>query len=258
MQKLIENQGGIAFVAPSMREVPIEENLEAFAFAERLHAGEFEMVILLTGVGTRYLDKLLATRFPPDQLAEDLRKITVVARGPKPLAVCREMRIPVALTAPEPNTWRELLALLEGRPERRIAVQEYGRSNEELTLALQARGATVTAVPVYQWALPEDTAPLREAARRLAAKKFDAVLFTTSVQADHLVRIAEIEGIMGEVRQGLESAVIASIGPTTSQTLEAHGLHPDFEPSHPKMGMMVVELAREIHALRERKTRSRL
>ena len=116
----------------------------------------------------------------------------------------------------------------------------------------------MTTVPVYQWALPEDTAPLREAARRLAAKEFDAVLFTTSMQADHLVHIAELDGIMGEVRQGLESAVIASIGPTTGEALESHGLHPDFEPTHPRMGMLVVELARNIHGLREKKTRSRL
>jgi len=34
-----------------MREIPLEENSAAFAFAEKLFAGGFDMVILLTGVG---------------------------------------------------------------------------------------------------------------------------------------------------------------------------------------------------------------
>ncbi len=258
MEKLITLQGGRAFVAPSMREVPIEANTAAFAFAERLFAGEFDMVILLTGVGTRYLDRVLATRYPAGQFAEALRKVTVVARGPKPVAACKEMNVPVTLTAPEPNTWHEVLDTIKDRTEKRIAVQEYGRSNEELIGALLDRGAEVTHVPVYQWAMPEDTAPLRDAVRQLAAAKFDAVLFTTSVQTDHLIAMAEEEALVGEMRVGLDRAVIASIGPTTTEALDAHGLHPDFTPSHPKMGTMVVELAREIHALRDKKSRGRL
>ncbi len=258
MEKLITSQGGAAFVAPSMREVPIESNTAAFAFAEQLFAGAFDMVILLTGVGTRYLDKVLATRYPPGAFAEALRKLAVVARGPKPVAVCRELQIPVTLAAPEPNTWREVMATIKDRPEGRIAVQEYGRTNAELITALRNKGAKVTQVPVYQWAMPEDTAPLREAVHRLAKGAFDAVVFTTSVQADHLIEVAEAESLVGEVREGLERAVIGSIGPTTTEALENHGLRPDFEPSHPRMGTLIVEFGREVHKLRESKMRSRL
>ena len=115
MGELIRRQGGDPFVAPSMREAPIENHPEAFEFAERLFRGEFDMMIFLTGVGTRALNKVLAARYPEEQFAEALRKIAIAARGPKPLAALREMKVPVAVTAPEPNTWRELLAALEGR-----------------------------------------------------------------------------------------------------------------------------------------------
>src|ERR1035438_8108943 len=64
MEQLIRKQQGDPFVAPSMREIPLADNAEAFAFAEQLFAGGFDMVILLTGVGTRQLNRLLATRFP--------------------------------------------------------------------------------------------------------------------------------------------------------------------------------------------------
>jgi uroporphyrinogen-III synthase len=243
MAELIRKQGGEPFVAPSMREIPVEENAPVFLFAERLFAGEFDMMILLTGVGTRQLNRLLASRYPERAFADALKRVTVVARGPKPVAALREMGLAPLIIAPEPNTWRELLQAIEGRAERRIAVQEYGRSNPELLDGLRARGAYVTAIRIYQYGLPEDLEPLREAARRLAAEAFDVALFTTAVQVDHLFRIAEEQGIGTATLAGLRKAMIASIGPTTTEALEEFGLSPRFEPSHPKMGLLVREAA---------------
>lgn len=253
MAELIRKQGGDPFVAPSMREVPIENNSEAFNFAERLFRGEFDMVVFLTGVGLRALSKVLASRFPEEQFADALRKVTVAARGPKPMAALREMQVPVAVTAPEPNTWHELAAALEGRSERRIAVQEYGKPNTELRDVLRDRGAEVTPVRVYQWDLPEDVAPLREAAHRIAENKADVVMFTTSIQATHLLRIAAEEQLDKALYNGLRRMVIASIGPTTTEALEDCGVEPDITPSHPKMGFLVKETAEKAAAILSRK-----
>jgi len=253
MAELIRRQGGDPFVAPSMREAPIENNLEAFQFAERLFRGEFDLMIFLTGVGTRALQKVLASRYPEEQFAETLRKMVVAARGPKPVAALRELKVPVAVTAPEPNTWRELLAALDGRAERKIAVQEYGKSNPELLDALRSKGAEVTPVRVYQWDLPEDLSPLREAAHRIAGGKADVAIFTTSIQIPHLVRIATEERVEQAMRDGLRRMVIASIGPTTTETLEEFGLEADITPSHPKMGFLVKETAEQASAILERK-----
>jgi uroporphyrinogen-III synthase len=43
------------------------------------------------------------------------------------------------------------------------------------------------------------------------------------------------------MRQGLSRAVVASIGPTTSEELQRRGIRADLEPSHPKMGFLVKE-----------------
>ena len=94
---------------------------------------------------------------------------------------------------------------------------------------------------VYHYGLPEDTAPLREAARRLAAGAFDVAMFTTAVQIEHLLRVAEEMGIEPAVRAGLAKCMVASIGPTTTESLEEFGIHPAMEPSHPKMGILVRE-----------------
>ena len=251
--ELIRRNGGEPFVAPSMREVPLDRNDEAFAFGDRLLRGDFDMMIFLTGVGTRLLRQTLATRWAEDTFIDALRMLTVVARGPKPAAVLREMNVPIAVQVPEPSTWRELLKATESRPERRIAVQEYGKSNLEMLNALRARKAEVTTVRIYQWDLPEDLAPLREAIRRIGSGARSAVLFTTSVQVVHLFKVAEQDGLAGSVREGLERMAVASIGPTTSEALEEYGISPDLEPSHPKMGILVKETAERWRDLLARK-----
>jgi uroporphyrinogen-III synthase len=253
IEALIRRQGGVPFVAPSMREVPLVHNSAALVFAERLFGSQFDMLILLTGVGARLLNQVIETRWPAGAFAGALRRITVVARGPKPMAVMREWGVPVAVLVPEPNTWREILAATEGRPEKRIAVQEYGRRSKELIDGLRARGAEVTSVPVYQWDLPEDLGPLREAARRLAAGDFDVLLLTASVQIEHLLRVAAELNLEDAVRQALGRTVIASIGPTTSGTLAELGLPADFEPSHPKMGLLVNETAQQARRILQSK-----
>jgi chromatin segregation and condensation protein Rec8/ScpA/Scc1 (kleisin family)/uroporphyrinogen-III synthase len=245
MATLIRKQGGEPFVAPSMREVQLEQHEEAFTFAERLLRSEFDCVILLTGVGTRMLWKMLLTRYPEGDLKSALQRVTVIVRGPKPSAAVRELGLVPDVQVPEPNTWRELLTVMRDRPENRLALQEYGKSNTDLIDGLLALGKEVTPVRIYGWDLPEDTGPLRQAAAKLIAGDFDVVLVTTATQVVNLMKIAEEEGIAKQVLESLRSSFIGSIGPTTSETLEDYGLKADFEPSHPKMGLLVNEAAQQ-------------
>lgn len=245
---LVTTYGGEPISAPSMREVPLESNIEAVAFADGLARGEFDLVILMTGVGTRALIATIEqVRGSRDSFIDALRRSRIVARGPKPVAALREFQVPMWATAPEPNTWREILSTLDSRSSElslqglRVAVQEYGVSNPDLLAGLRERGAVVTAVPVYQWALPEDLEPLRAACRTLSEGKIDVILFTTATQVVHLLSVAESLGLGRAVIDGIKKAVVASVGPTTSEELRERGTDPDLEASHPKMGFLVRE-----------------
>jgi uroporphyrinogen-III synthase len=249
MAKLIETYGGVAVVAPSMREVPLETNTEAQDFTRKLLRSEFDAVILLTGVGTRALTRVAETVCPREEFVATLKRIPVVARGPKPVAALKELGITPVVTAPEPNTWRELLAALDENrnalplKDKRIAVQEYGAPNAELLAGLAERGAKVTQVPIYEWALPENIQPLHDAVTALTNAKIDVALFTTSIQIIHLLKIAAETGKEKETAAAFRKILVASIGPVTSEELRAHGIAIDMEPSHPKMGFLVNEAA---------------
>src|SRR2546429_9610626 len=106
---------------------------------------------------------------------------------------------------------------------------------------------------VYQWVLPEDVAPLQSAVRELTAGKIDAVLFTTAVQVAHLFQVAAEMNLEKPMLQGLRRAIVASIGPTTSEELHRKGIPADLGPSHPQMGFLVKETADRAAALLARK-----
>src|SRR2546428_505120 len=135
----------------------------------------------------------------------------------------RVLDVPVWLAVPEPNTWRELLAALDAKASEqplvgaRVAVQEYGVSNADLLAGLRTRGAQVTRVPVYRWALPEDIEPLKAAVNAVARGEGDVGMFTTGMQVVHLLQVAQDMHLHSAVLTSLTRMAIASIGPTTSE-----------------------------------------
>lgn len=245
MSELISRHGGNPLVVPSLREVPLEDSPEARDFSDRLMAGALDVVIFLTGVGTRALARLMEQRIPRAEWVAALRHCEVVARGPKPTTALRELGARVDLQVPEPNTWVEILEALDTRRNLnhvRVAIQEYGASNPSLIEGLEQRGARVTRVPVYRWELPEDTAPLQNTVEELISGRVGAALFTAARQ------IANLFAAAGDHADALRDAlagrvIIGSVGPVTSEALREHGIEPDIEPEHPKMGPLVAATA---------------
>ena len=239
---LIERNGGVAIVAPSMREAPLEEHPQALDFAERLLAGRIDVVIFLTGVGTRTLFQVMETRHPRAAIVAALSRLITVARGPKPVAAMRENGLTPSIVIPEPNTWREVLAELASRVElsgKRVATQEYGVPNTDLVAGLEARGAQVLSVPVYRWTLPLDRAPLRAALKAIAGGEAEVCLFTSSNQVTNVMQMADADGLGAAVRRGFAAMVVGSVGPVCSAQLRANAIGVDFEPEHPKLGHLV-------------------
>ena len=247
--KLITNLGGVAIVAPSVKEVPLESDQEALEFARKLAAGQVDMVVFTTGVGVKALASAVETVCSREQLSRQLNEVVIVARGPKPAAALRELGVRVSIPVPEPNTWRDLLAILDQNRDtfpvagRRVVVQEYGVTNPELSAGFEERGAVLTAVKVYHWALPDDLSPLENAVESVISREVHVLLVTSSVQIRHLFQVAENMGKQVALHEALTDVVITSIGPLTSEELRTRGLNVDLECTHPKMGFLVQEAA---------------
>ena len=53
MRSLIERHGSLATIAPSLREVPLTDNVAVFEFLDRLLAKQVQAVLFMTGVGAK-------------------------------------------------------------------------------------------------------------------------------------------------------------------------------------------------------------
>jgi uroporphyrinogen decarboxylase len=254
--RMIVRHGGVPHVSPSMREVPLAENAEAKDFAHRLITGGVDVVVLLTGVGFKHLLAAAEKHVERQRFLDALADTVTIARGPKPTAAMKEVGLTPTHRVPEPNTWRELLGMIDQSVPvsgHTVALQEYGKSNPSLIAGLEARGARVLSVRVYQWDLPEDTAPLEANVRAIAAGEIDVVLLTSAQQLANLLELARRLELEDELIEGLCNAAIASIGPTTSEALREHELPVDIEPEHPKMGQLVAAAAQRSEEVLGRK-----
>jgi uroporphyrinogen-III synthase len=258
MSRLIERHGGRPFVVPALREIPIQDNPTALRFGARLIDGQVDMLILMTGIGTTTLFDILRSRHSQSSIMARLTQTAIIARGPKPVAALKALGIAPTLTVPEPNTWVEVVSTLdEYRPVNglRVAVQEYGTSNPEFLEALSRRGAEVFPVPIYRWALPEDTGPLKQILGEIIAGSVQVMLVTNAAQIDHVMQLLEQEGTIALFKDACRKMVVASIGPSASERLLHFDLPVDFEPSHSKMGVFVKETSEQAHALLSSKRR---
>jgi uroporphyrinogen-III synthase len=256
--KLIRTYGGEPLTAPAMREIPLDSNQPIVEFTEALLRGAFDLVIFTTGVGVRTLVKTVSEHYDREEFLTALRSVKIAARGPKSSSALRELDIPITVVAPEPFTWRSLMSALETKlgsslQGMDIAVQEYGTSNPELLTALAEKSVSITRLLVYQWALPEDVQPLREAALALAHGHVDVVLFMNAGQVAHLFLMADRMGYTEALYEGFRSTVIGSIGPSTTEGLSLYGLAPDYEPTQSKMGFLIKEISQNASALLEQK-----
>ena len=250
MAKLLTRHGACVTSAPALREAPHPEPGPVLELLERLDRGEVGAVLLLTGVGTRAM--AAAAGDAALRLLDGLRRVPIVARGPKPLAALRELDVAGARPVPAPHTWREALAVLDGVSLPRdslVAVQEYGAPPTALLEGLAARGLRVLRVPVYRWALPDDVGPLSRAAAGLVAGAFDVAVFTSAAQVAHLFHVAADAAAL---RAALARTVVATIGPVCAEALEAHGVRPALEASPPKMGPLAALIAERAPALLRR------
>jgi len=243
--RMIERAGANAYVSPSMREVAVDEDRPAIDFANRLITGQVDVVIFLTGVGVTQLLERIDRHVSRQRFLDAVSDVQTVVRGPKPFAALKALGVTPSFRAEEPNTWREILGILDAHlpvANLVVGVLEYGVTNVSLTAGLEARGASVDSVAIYRWDLPEDIQPLQENIQRLVEGKIDVAMFTSAQQVAHLMQVATKMNLEESLSNSLRDIVIASIGPTTSEMLRSQGLSVDFEPSHAKMGHLVTEV----------------
>jgi uroporphyrinogen-III synthase len=242
--ELIAQRGGIPFHAPALAELPDLEPAKIAELVRSLQARSAKLAVFQTGVGTRALFAATDSLGLTDALLSLLEGMIVTARGPKPTGALRARGVRIDRSAREPFTTHEVLESIDDvrLQGERVIVQRHGSMNAELDHALGARGAEVTEIPVYRWALPADTAPLAALIDALERNEMHAVVLTNAEQVRNLFAVAEQLGRAAPLRAALNRTLVASIGPVASAAVREAGVKVGLESSPPKLGALLASL----------------
>ncbi|WP_394822323.1 uroporphyrinogen-III synthase [Pendulispora albinea] len=257
---LVRRHGGEPYSVPALRETPREPRDEVAAALDGLAAVRRPVTIFATGVGVEALFRIADDMGRRTSLEAILARSITVCRGPKPVAALKRFGMPVTVRAASPHTTRELLDAVEAldtvvAPEpcalEAALIVHHGERSEALVTATRSKIPNVFELLLYAWELPEDTRPLVRLVDEIIAGEVGAVAFTTQVHARHLVAIAEELGKRDALVEALHGRVtVVAIGPTCAETLRSLGIPPHIVPESPKMGPMVLTLARYLDGAR--------
>jgi len=107
-------------------------------------------------------------------------------------------------------------------PARRVAVQEYGKSNPDLIAGLEEPGGRGVARAGLSLGAARDTTPLRQAITAMAAARWTSRSLPRLSRSSTCSRSAAEEGHEAALRAAFgRPIVVGSVGPTTTETLRA-------------------------------------
>ncbi|MHB8619004.1 MAG: uroporphyrinogen-III synthase, partial [Chloroflexota bacterium] len=230
---LVRRYGGTPWSVPAMREVPLGDRSEAAAGLRDVCAHGCDVAIFLTGVGTRALFELADDLDLATSLRVALDRSLIVVRGPKPRVALGELGVRIDRQAAEPSTSRQVLNLFSeaDRPLGRVLMQLHGQRDPVLRAGLETFGAQLIEMPLYRWALPDDTGPLLALIDNLSGA--DALAVTSAGQVHNLFSLADSHGCGAELRRAFGgNLAVAAVGPVAGQALRDQGVCVAVEPEH--------------------------
>ena len=241
---LVRRFGGEPRCVPSVREVLREGDFGPML--ERLVHGEFDMVVVLTAAACDALFAEAERRGVLNGVVAALQRSMLVCRGPKPLVPLKRRTLVPQVVTRKPHTTDDLLEALApvDLAGARVLLLHYGERSESFSLALARRGAQVEDLCLYDWALPEDLAPLQGLVRDTLAGAIDVMLFTSQIQFRHLTAVAQAMNCAVELTRVLrDEVIVASVGPVCSRSLREGGIVPDVMPHAPNGPSLVQAVA---------------
>lgn len=238
---LFEKLGATVYACALLEEKPVENRDELQTFIHHVLERKLDLMIFLTGVGARFLVAEAEEMGAKDEFIKALGNVTIVVRGPKPVAALRQLGLRPDITPQNPTTEGVIEALrtqdLQGR---RVGVQLYGTPNPQLVSALQAKGASVTPVQVYAYGAAADSSAVNEFIGQVLDGKVHVIAFTSGPQVNMLFDFAAQLGLADTLSKALQTRIVtASIGEITTRALQSRGITPQIVPQQAKMAALV-------------------
>jgi uroporphyrinogen III methyltransferase/synthase len=208
----LQRYGAEVLLFPTIETVPVASYARLDAALEQLDRYHWLLFTSVNGV-KYFVERLHAC----GKAVEELRSMKIATIGPETARAVTDLSLHVT-AVPDEYRAEALVTVLGDVRGQRILLPRAAEAREILPQELQALGAQVDEIPVYQTIRPlEETAKLRELLR---LAKIDMVTFTSSSTVRNFVAAFADESLP----QLLSKTQIGCIGPITADTVREYGL----------------------------------
>ncbi len=246
--RMLEGRGATCIHGPMLDTHPLVPEREIAEATRHVIANPPDFTILTTGIGVRGWFSAADALLMGDDLRTAVHGSTVFVRGPKAHGAAITAGVDVDWNAPTASLDEVVEELIRrGVDGRRVAVQLDGDPNRSMVERIEAAGATVDPVPVYEWTMPEEPGAARGLVRAVVEHRVDALTFTARPAVTNFMTIAEEMGVEHEVRYiAKTSMIVFAVGPSTAAAVEEAGLGPSEYPESGRLGTMVLQLTERL------------
>lgn len=231
---LLERRGASVLRCPlvDIRDAP--DPAPVLEWVRMFIEGGCDDLLLFTGEGLSRLLSAVDQHAPTlrSGFVAELARVRIMARGPKPARVLRELGLRPLWIA-DPATTQGMIACLcdVDLRGRRVGVQLYGSEpNAPLMGFLLKAGAVALPVAPYRYADASDDTAVLAMITRMAQGDVDAMAFTSLQQVERLYRVAEAAGQIALLQAALARTAVAAVGPLVVDALKLRGVRVSVTP----------------------------
>ncbi|WP_347551167.1 uroporphyrinogen-III synthase [Pseudalkalibacillus hwajinpoensis] len=238
---LIEKQGGRALIRPAQGTVFTNEEQVLETLRDSIENPP-DVLIFTTGMGERRMAELANEAGLGKRYEQLLEAIPIAVRGTKTFQHLKQKGITPATVA-DSGTMKQLEERLKIK-DKRVLLQMHGENVPDFIQTLERANNTVVTIYPYEHT-PPDEAVLDQLIEEITNKQLDAVAFTSAIQVrfffEYVERMKKKEFILSSFG---DHVLPVAVGEVTAEHLERQGVEGILIPATPRMGAMVMEIAK--------------
>ncbi|MEM7142142.1 MAG: uroporphyrinogen-III synthase [Actinomycetota bacterium] len=245
---MLSGRGAEVVHGPTIRTHPLRPEGEIAEATQMLLAEPPDLVLVSTAIGFRSWLGAADSLGLGEALRDLLGRVPLVSRGPKARGAVVTAGLDVEWNAAT-ATYAEVVTHLgeRGIDGHRVAIQLDGGPSQALVAGIESLGASVVAIPVYRWSLPDDCDPAAALVRQVADRRVDALTFTARPAVEHFVAIADSLDCYEAVQAACADRVrVFSVGPVCAAAVHEHRLGSTLQPRAARLGSLVTCITEEL------------
>ena len=222
---MLIKEGAVPIRCPMLAILNTPDTPSVEAWIRELIADQFAWVIFFTGEGIRRLTGFADRMGQREAFIAALNRTKIITRGPKPVRALKELELSPTKMAEKPTT-EGVIASLREIPlgGMTIGVQRYVEENIILSEFLASVGALEKPILPYVYAAEADASQVIDVIQGMLNHSIQAIVFTSSPQADRIFEVAREHHLESELLAGLAQVPVAAVGPIAAESLRAYGV----------------------------------